>query len=64
LLRFIGFGASDLAQNCFRRPGEGEFRPGWETIGAALEAAVTPAEYAALQRATQYAHYTAGDDHP
>jgi N12 class adenine-specific DNA methylase/adenine-specific DNA methylase len=58
LLRFIGFGATELAQNCFRRPGETGFRPGWQEIGAALEAAVTPAEYAALQRATQYAHYT------
>ena len=58
LLRFIGFGASELAQNCFRRPGEDEFRPDWQEIGAALEAAVTPEEYAALQRATQYAHYT------
>ena len=53
LLRFIGFGATELAQNCFRRPGEIEFRPDWHEIGAALEAAVTPAEYAALQRATQ-----------
>ncbi len=58
LLRFTGFGASELAQNCFRRPGEDEFRPGWQEIGTALEAAVTSAEYAALQRATQYAHYT------
>jgi N12 class adenine-specific DNA methylase/predicted RNA methylase len=58
LLRFTGFGATELAQNCFRRPGETEFRPGWQEIGAALEAAVTPEEYAALQRATQYAHYT------
>jgi predicted RNA methylase len=58
LLRFTGFGATDLAQNCFRRPGEDEFRPDWQETGAALEAAVTPEEYAALQRATQYAHYT------
>jgi len=58
LLRFTGFGATELAQNCFRRPGEDGFRPGWEEIGASLEAAVAPAEYAALQRATQYAHYT------
>jgi len=58
LLRFIGFGATALAQNCFRRPGETEFRPGWEKTGADLESAVTPDEYAALQRATQYAHYT------
>ena len=58
LLRFIGFGASELAQNCFRRPGEDAFRSEWQEIGAALEAAVTPEEYASLQRATQYAHYT------
>ncbi len=58
LLRFIGFGATELAQNCFRRPGEDAFRPGWDDIGAELEAVVTADEYAALQRATQYAHYT------
>jgi adenine-specific DNA methylase len=58
LIRFVGFGATTLAQNCFRRPGESDFRPGWENVGAALESAVTPEEYAALQRATQYAHYT------
>ena len=52
LLRFVGFGASDLAQNCFRRPGEETFRAGWEETGAALEAAVTAEEYAALQRAS------------
>jgi hypothetical protein len=28
LLRFTGFGATELAQNCFRRPGEDEFRRG------------------------------------
>ena len=58
LLRFVGFGASGLAQYCFRRPGEDAFRPEWQEIGATLEAAVTTEEYAALQRATQYAHYT------
>ena len=58
LMRFIGFGATDLAQNCFRLPGVTTFRPGWEDIGAAIADAVTPEEYAALQRATQYAHYT------
>ena len=58
LLRFIGFGATDLAQNCFPLPGEDGFRPGWEEIGGDLASVTTPAEYAALQRATQYAHYT------
>jgi N12 class adenine-specific DNA methylase/adenine-specific DNA methylase len=58
LLRFVGFGATELAQNCFRRPGEEDFRTDWQDIGTDLEAAVTPEEYSALQRATQYAHYT------
>jgi adenine-specific DNA methylase len=58
LLRFVGFGATELAQNCFRLPGAVDFRPGWEEIGRDLAACVSPAEYAALQRATQYAHYT------
>jgi len=58
LMRFIGFGATDLAQNAFPLPGETSYRPGWEKIGAELADATTAAEYAALQRATQYAHYT------
>ena len=58
MLRFIGFGASELAQNAFPLPGQTAFRPGWEQIGQDLADAVSPAEYAALQRATQYAHYT------
>ncbi len=35
LIRFTGFGASELANGVFRRPGEDEFRDGWEEIGAA-----------------------------
>ena len=58
LLRYIAFGASDLAQNCFPLPGADGFREGWQEIGGSLIEATTPAEYAALQRATQYAHYT------
>jgi N12 class adenine-specific DNA methylase/adenine-specific DNA methylase len=58
LLRFTGFGATELAQNCFPLPGGSDFRPGWEAIGRALAEAVSLGEYAALQRATQYAHYT------
>lgn len=33
LLRFVGFGASELAQNCFPLPGATDFREGWEEIG-------------------------------
>jgi predicted RNA methylase len=58
LLRFIGFGATDLAQSCFPLPGAEGFRDGWQQIGESLAAATTPAEYSALQRATQYARYT------
>jgi len=58
LLRFTGFGATELAQNCFPLPGAEGFRDGWHDIGESLMAATTQAEYAALQRATQYAHYT------
>lgn len=58
LLRFVGFGATDLAQNAFPLPGVTDYRPGWEDFGRELAGAVNPAEYAALQRATQYAHYT------
>ena len=58
LMRFIGFGATELAQNSFPLPGEPGSGPAGKTIGRDLAEAVTPAEYAALQRATQYAHYT------
>jgi N12 class adenine-specific DNA methylase/adenine-specific DNA methylase len=58
LLRFVGFGATDLAQNCFPLPGATGFREGWEELGQELAELVTREEYAALQRATQYAHFT------
>lgn len=58
LIRFTGFGASELANSMFRRPGETEFRDGWDDLGEALETAVTEADYASLARCTQYAHFT------
>ncbi|CAA0090167.1 Uncharacterised protein [Starkeya nomas] len=58
LIRFTGFGASDLANSVFRRPGEATFRKGWEEIGADLQDAVDDADYASLARCTQYAHFT------
>ncbi len=57
LAKFTGFGASDLANSFFRRPGE-SFRPGWEEMGHELEQLVPAEEMAALARSTQYAHYT------
>jgi N12 class adenine-specific DNA methylase/adenine-specific DNA methylase len=58
LIRFTGFGASELANSIFRRPGEPTFRKGWEETGAALEDVVGEADYASLARCTQYAHFT------
>ncbi|MCW0002267.1 DEAD/DEAH box helicase family protein [Pararhizobium sp. YC-54] len=58
LIRFTGFGASDLANGVFRRPGELDFREGWDEIGSALEDAVGESDYASLSRCTQYAHFT------
>ncbi len=58
LIRFTGFGASDLANGIFRRPGEIDFRDGWQEIGAQLEDTVGEADYASLARCTQYAHFT------
>lgn len=58
LIRFTGFGAGDLANGMFRRPGEADFRTGWDDLGSSLESAVNDGEYASLARCTQYAHFT------
>lgn len=58
LIRFTGFGASELANGVFRRPGEDGFRKGWEEIGVELESTVDAGDYASLSRCTQYAHFT------
>lgn len=58
LVRFTGFGASELANAMFRRPGEIDFRAGWSELGGSLESAVSDADYASLARCTQYAHFT------
>ena len=58
LIRFTGFGASELANGVFRHPGETAFAKGWDEIGAELQDAVDDADYASLARCTQYAHFT------
>lgn len=58
LIRFTGFGASELANGVFRRPGDVDFRKGWVEIGTDLQDAVGEADYASLARCTQYAHFT------
>ncbi|MGE3738193.1 MAG: helicase-related protein [Geminicoccaceae bacterium] len=57
LARFVGFGASELANPLFPRAGE-RFAPAWRDLGRRLEERTTPPERAALARSTQYAHYT------
>ncbi|TCN26960.1 hypothetical protein EV184_11634 [Sinorhizobium americanum] len=58
LVRYTGFGSSDLANGMFRRPGDAGFRQGWEDLAGSLEASVTGTDYASLARCTQYAHFT------
>ena len=58
LIHFVGFGASELANGVFRRPGEAAFRKGWKNIGEELENLVDARSYASLARCTQYAHFT------
>ncbi|HCL67658.1 MAG TPA: lactate dehydrogenase [Rhizobium sp.] len=58
LVRFTGFGASELANGMFRRPGEVDFREGWDDLGSSLESAVSESDYSSLSRCTQYAHFT------
>ena len=58
LIRFTGFGAGELANGMFRRPGEADFRTGWDDLGSLLESAVSDGDYASLARCTQYAHFT------
>ncbi|WP_434730634.1 N-6 DNA methylase [Rhizobium binae] len=58
LIRFTGFGAGELANGMFRRPGEVEFREGWDNLGSSLENAVSESDYSSLARCTQYAHFT------
>jgi adenine-specific DNA methylase len=58
LIRFTGFGASDLANGMFRRPSSQEFREGWNELADELESSVSTADYASLARCTQYAHFT------
>lgn len=58
LIRFTGFGAGELANGVFRRPGEVDFREGWDDLGSSLESAVSEVDYASLARCTQYAHFT------
>ncbi len=52
LIRFTGFGAGELANGMFRRPGKVDFRQGWDDLGSSLQTAVSEADYASLARCT------------
>ncbi len=54
----IMIGAGELANGIFRRPGEADFRDGWDDLGSSLETAVSESDYSSLSRCTQYAHFT------
>ena len=58
LIKFTGFGASDLANTIFTRPGASDFARGWQKLGQELQESVSDADYASLARCTQYAHFT------
>ena len=57
LARFVGFGASELANGVFPLRGQ-PCRPGYEQVVVDLTASTSPTEWASLARATQYAHFT------
>jgi N12 class adenine-specific DNA methylase len=57
LARYVGFGATDLAQSLFPVAGNA-VRPGWEDIARELHELVDERGRASLARSTQYAHYT------
>lgn len=58
LARFTGFGA--VARTAFPDPVTGQFAPGWEPLGAELQALLTDAEYASARATTFTAFYTSG----
>jgi N12 class adenine-specific DNA methylase len=57
LIKFTGFGASDLANQLFPGPGR-QTATEWKGVANKLHQSITDGERAALARATQYAHYT------
>ncbi len=58
LITYVGWGASDLANNIFPTGREARAEHGWEGLAAEVRAALTPREYADARRGTQYSHYT------
>lgn len=56
LVKYVGWGASDLANKLF--PSKGEPQGTWKELRDELKALLTEKEYETAARSTQYAHYT------
>ncbi len=57
LSRYVGFGATDLAQNLFPLPGA-TVRPAWDELYHEFTELVGESDRTSLARSTQYAHFT------
>ncbi|MCO5332839.1 MAG: N-6 DNA methylase [Pyrinomonadaceae bacterium] len=58
LAKFVGWGASELANNAFREPTAWGMSPEWKKIAERMREVMTPEEIQTARRSTQYAHYT------
>lgn len=61
LVLYVGWGASELANNMFADPRTGKIRKGWEKEAEELRSLVEPGEYDAMRASTLNAHYTSPD---
>ncbi|MBN2162452.1 MAG: hypothetical protein JW713_05875 [Pontiellaceae bacterium] len=58
LVKYVGWGASELANGMFPDPRTGAFRDEWKEMAEELELLLTDKEYDAARRSTLNAHYT------
>lgn len=58
LVKFVGWGASELANNIFKDPNHYAMKPEWKDLSARMREVMTPEEIDTARRSTQYAHYT------
>lgn len=58
MAKFTGWGASEIANGIFPDRYGHYKTQAWQQLGERLKAALTPEEYDAARRTTQYAHYT------
>lgn len=58
LVKFVGWGASELANNIFKDPDGYSIKEEWKPLARRLRQVMTPEEIETAERSTQYAHYT------